>query len=80
MIVDHAQIIDNFLSDSHATFHATVVASKIRFYDPNDDDPDWKMKQYYLPLIVVAMERECGVENLWKQGLKKMCCPYPDFS
>jgi len=55
------------------------VASNIKFHDPDDDDPDWKVKQCYLLILAAATEREHGVENLWKQGWKKMHCPYPDF-
>ena len=78
-IVGHAHIIDKFLLDPRATFHSTTVASNIKFHDPDDDDPDWKVKQCYLLIIAAATEREHGVENLWKQGWKKMHCPYPDF-
>ena len=65
-IVGHAKIIDKFLWDPCAPFHGTAVASKIRFHDPEDPDPDWKVKQCYFLLIAAATERECGIENLWK--------------
>ena len=79
-VVGHGKIIDKFLADSRATYHATVSGHKIKFHDPDDpNDPDWMVKQGYLLLIAAASEMENGVENLWKAGMRKMRRPYPDF-
>jgi len=58
---DHAKIIDEYLSDSRASFHGTVVQDKIRFHDNNDPDPDWMVKQCYLLIIAEATEIFSGV-------------------
>jgi hypothetical protein len=60
----HAKIIDEYLSDSRASFHGTVVQDKIRFHDNNDPDPDWMVKQCHLLIIAGATEIFSGVSNL----------------
>jgi hypothetical protein len=67
----HAKIIDEYLSDSRASFHGSVVQDKIRFHDNNDPDPDWMVKQCYLLIIARATEIFSGVSNFWKSGPSK---------
>jgi hypothetical protein len=52
---------------------------RIVFHDPDDDDPDWQVRQCYTLLISAASEIENGVENLWKRGPTNERCDYPDF-
>ena len=75
----HAKIIDEYLSDSRASFHGTVVQDKIRFHDNNDPDPDWMVKQCYLLITTGAMEILTGVSNFWKSGPSRGRQTYPDF-
>ena len=64
----HAKIKDEYLSDSRASFHGTVVQDKIRFHDNNDPDPDRMAKQCYLLIIAGATEIFSGVSSFWKSG------------
>jgi hypothetical protein len=78
-IVGHAKIIDKYLSDQRAPYFETVQNDKIVFYDPDDPDPDWKVKNCYLLLIAAATEVENGIENLWKRGRVGNRRYFPDF-
>jgi hypothetical protein len=74
-----AKIIDEYLSDSRASFHGTVVQDKIRFHNNNDPDPDWLVKQCYLLIIAGATEIFSGVENFRKSRPSRGRQTYPDF-
>ncbi len=79
-ILGHSKIIDKFMSDNRATYYyETARLDKIKFHDPLDPDPDWKVQQCYLLLIAAATELEAGFENLWKKGMKGRRCLYPNF-
>jgi hypothetical protein len=52
---------------------------KIKFEDPEAEDPDWKVKQAYTLMIAAALEIENGVENMWKRGPSGGRHDYPDF-
>jgi hypothetical protein len=71
-VVGHAKIIEKIIDEFHADhrspFHSTVTNDKIKFKDPEAEDPDWQVKQAYTLLIAAASEIENGVENLWKRG------------
>ena len=67
-IEGHAKMIDEYLSDHRAEFHKTVHTSKIKFDDPEANDPDWRVKRCYTLLIAASCEVECGIDNLWKNG------------
>jgi hypothetical protein len=43
-VVGHAKIIDEFRADHRSPFHSTVTIDKIKFEDPEAEDPDWKVK------------------------------------
>jgi len=72
VVTGHVANIDRFLSDPRVPYYNTVKSHQIKFHDPDDPDPDWKVKQCYILLIAVATEMESGVENLWKSGMKRM--------
>ena len=74
----HAKIIDKYLSNPAAEYYSLVWSHKIQFFDVDDKDPDWKVKQCYLILIAAATETENGDENLWMKGMH-LWHPYPDF-
>ncbi len=78
-VVGHAKIIDEFHADHRSPFHSTVTNDKIKFEDPEAEDPDWKVKQAYTLMIAAASEIENGVENLWKRGPSGGRHDYPDF-
>ena len=58
------------------TFH---VNDKLKFHDPDNPDPDWKVKQCYTLIIAAACEIVNGVANLWKRGKSGGRHEYPDF-
>jgi hypothetical protein len=60
-IKGHAKLIDKFHSSTKSPYHVTVMNEKIVFDDPDDDDPDWKVKQAYLLIVAAATESEKGV-------------------
>lgn len=78
-ITGHGKILDEYLSDSRASYHDTAVQCRITFHDPSQIDCDWKVKQCYLLLIAAATEVENGVENLWSRGSSGGRHDYPDF-
>ena len=41
---------------------------KIKFDDPESNDPDWRIKRCYTLLVAAFCEVECGIDNLWKNG------------
>jgi hypothetical protein len=69
--VGHAKI--------HAPYFETVQYDKIVFHDPDDPDPDWKVKNCYLLLIAAATEVEHGIKNLWKRGRVSNWRYFPDI-
>jgi Transposase IS4 len=79
-IVGHAELMDEFYSDIRAPYYQTVVKEGIRFHRPEDDDPDWVIKNCFLLLLAAVGEVKLGIDNLWKKGP----CPggrrdYADF-
>jgi hypothetical protein len=56
-----------------------VKHDRIVFHDPNDDDPDWQVRQCYTLFIAAASQIENGVENLWMRGPANGWCDYPDL-
>ncbi len=78
-IEGHGIILDKYLGDPRAPYHDTVKVEKIKFHDPEDPDPDWKVKQCYLIIIAAATQFESGYENLWRRGMKGRLRLYPDF-
>ena len=67
-IEGHGKIMDEYLSDGRAEFYKTVQTSKIKFDDPEANDPDWRVKRCYTLIIAACCEVECGIDNLWKNG------------
>jgi hypothetical protein len=78
-VTGHAKKLDEYLSDARASFHDTYTNDKIKFRDPEDPDPDWKVKQDFTLIIAVASEIENGVDYLWKRGSSSGRRDYPDF-
>lgn len=60
--------MDEYNSDARSPYHTTVQKDNIKYYDPDDDDPDWIVKLCYLLLLAAAWEGVVGIENLWKKG------------
>jgi hypothetical protein len=79
LIIGHAKIIDEFLSDPRETYYDTVLRDKIVFHDPHASDPDWMVRQCYLLMIASATEVVNGVDNLWRTGPSIGHHEYPDF-
>jgi Transposase IS4 len=75
----HAKLLDEFHSDSRSPLFTTVKNDKIQFHDPNNEDPDWIVKQAYLLMLAAATEGDVGVENLWKRGSTGGRRSYADF-
>jgi Transposase IS4 len=78
-ITGHGKLIDKYHSSNKSPYFITVTNEKIAFHDPENDDPDWIVKQAYLLLIAAANEAEVGVESLWKIGSTGGRRNYPDF-
>jgi len=75
----HAARMDEFHSSVQSSWHQTVQKEKITFNRPEDDDPDWVVKQCYLLMIAAVTEAETGVDNLWSQGQGKGRHEFPNF-
>ena len=75
----HARLMDDYLSDDRASYHTSVVNDKIKFHDPNDDDPNWIVKQCYLLLHASVWEGDRGIDNLWRKGQSAGRHNFPDF-
>jgi hypothetical protein len=67
-ILGHAKLMDEYLADPRAKYFATVRNGRIKFYDEDNNDHDWVIKQCYLLLIAAVYEADVGVDNLWKSG------------
>lgn len=78
-VTGHGILLDEFHSDIRSPYHRTVTSSKFKFHDPDDDDPDWIVKQCYLLLIASVTEADVGVENLWKKGMSGGHHEYANF-
>jgi hypothetical protein len=78
-ILGHARTIDKFLSDPKATYYDIVIKDKILFFDEDNSDPDWKVRQCYLLIIASATKIVSGIENLWFLGPSSGGHTYPDF-
>jgi hypothetical protein len=63
-VVEQAKIIDESYVDLQSPFHNTVKNDKVQFDDPEAEDSDWKVKQAYTLMIVVASEIKNGVKNV----------------
>jgi hypothetical protein len=76
----HALLMDEFYTDIRAPYFETYKKEAMTFNRPDDDDPDWIIKNCYLLLLAAVGEVKTGVDNLWKRG----SCPggrrdYADF-
>ena len=78
-IKGRGRIIDTYHSDRRSSLYVTVQNDKIRFHDPEEADPDWKVRQCYLVMIAAATELENGITNLWKSGKSLGRRSFPDF-
>ena len=67
-VAGHSKLIDEYHSSRDSTYHSTAKHDKIKFHDPDADDPDWKVKKARTIMIAAVSEIETGVENLWKRG------------
>jgi len=67
-ITGHAERMDKFYNNVEASFYATYRNDKIKFHNPEADDPDWIVKQCYMLMIAAITEADCGIDNLWRQG------------
>lgn len=61
----HGRKLDEFFKDTRALCHLTAKDDKIMFNQPEDEDPDWAVKQCCLLLIAYVTEVVQGVDNLW---------------
>jgi len=55
------------------------IDEKIQFNQPDDEDPDWVVKQCYLLMVAAATKPVIGVDNLWKCGTGRGRHPHPNF-
>ena len=78
-VTGHAKLIDEYHSSRNSPYYSTVKNDKIKFHDPDADDPDWKVKKAYTIMIAAVSEIETGVENLWKRGRSTGRKEYPNF-
>ena len=78
-IKGHAKLIDDYHSSRNSPYYSTVRNDKIKFYDPDLDDPDHLVKIAYTIMIAAVSEVEQGVENLWKRGRSNGRRDYPNF-
>jgi len=65
-IKGHGKIIDEFLADTRSGWSQRVHEEKIKFHDPDAEDPDYKVRLCYTLIIAAAAEVETGVDNLFK--------------
>jgi len=78
-VTGHAALFDEYFNDNRAPYHSRVKEEKISFNRPDDEDPDWIVKQCYLLMIAAVTEPEIGVDNLWKAGEGRGRHPHADF-
>jgi hypothetical protein len=78
-IEGHAAKLDAYFPNDQADFYETVKHDRIVFHDPDDDDPDWQVRQCYTLLIAAASEIGNGVKNLWNRGPANRQREYTDF-
>ena len=78
-VAGHAALFDEFFKDERAPHCATIASEKIVFNQPEDDDPDWIIKQCCSLMIAAVTEAETGVDNLWKDGQGKGRHAHPNF-
>ena len=74
-----AQRIDDYYKDQRASYFVTVRDRKITINDPNDPDPDWKIKQWLLLSVKAATVHGVGVETFWRSGILEGNLPAADF-
>jgi len=75
----HGKLLDEFFSDRRAPHCQTVKDEKIAFNQPDDDDPDWTVKQCHLLMVAAVTEAEIDIDNLWKRGQGGGRHPHPNF-
>jgi hypothetical protein len=75
----HAAKMGKYLSSTKASYNGTYSGRKIKFHDPDAEDPDYMVKHCYTLLVAGAAERQKGTANLWKQGAGPGRTSYPDF-
>jgi hypothetical protein len=79
-VTGHALRMDEYHSDIRSPYHETVKKEAFVFHRPDDDDPDWIIKNCFMLLLAAVGEVKLGIDNLWMKGP----CPggrrdYPDF-
>ncbi|MGL5936847.1 MAG: hypothetical protein ACRCZI_14630, partial [Cetobacterium sp.] len=67
-VVGHALLLDEFFSSTKAPYHKTVKDEAFTFHRPDDEDPDWIVKNCYLLLLAAVGEVKLGIDNLWSKG------------
>jgi len=72
--VGHAKILTSTCLTNVLLILRLYKMIKLFFYDPDDHDPGWKVKNCYLFLIDVATEVENSIKNLWKRGSAAPYC------
>jgi hypothetical protein len=73
-VKEHCKLMDEYLLDVRASYYTTVKDNKITFRDPDNDGPDWIVRQCYFTMIVSIMEADVDVKKLWKTGKSGRRC------
>ena len=74
-----AKLMDEYLWDRRCSMYATVIKDKIKFHDPEQDNPDSLVRLCVIFMIVGALEVHNGIENLWKNGNVYGMKKYPNY-
>ena len=74
-----AKRMDQYYEDPRARYHVTVKDRKIKIHDEDDDDPDWKIKQWLLLTIRGAAVHGIGIESFWRSGMLEGDIEAADF-
>ena len=74
-----AKLMDEYLGDRRCSMYTSVLNDKIRFYDPDREDPDALVRLCVTIIIIGALEVHNGIENLWKSGEAYGLKKYPNF-
>jgi len=60
--------MDVFYQDARAKYYQTVKGRNIKFHDPSNIDPDWKLKQFAMLVIKGATVHGKGAAEFWIAG------------
>ena len=74
-----AKRMDDYYKDDCAKYHVTVRDQKIQFHDKDDQDPDWKIKQWMLLTVKGATCHGRGIETFWRSGMLEGNIEAADF-